>query len=89
MPKISGSYYGTMVQPQFQTYQTAGMLAPATTAQPAPPVPPPPVTTQTPVVPTVPTVTTVGTQTNTPLLQGMMAPERESLIKAILMASPR
>lgn len=87
MPKISGSYYGNTIQPQFQTYPTAGMIRPATTTQPVAPTAP--TTPPAPVIPSVPPVTTVGPLNPSTLSQGMMAPERESLIKAILMAAPR
>lgn len=79
MPKVSGSYQGVTMQPQFPTYQTAGMLAPApqtpTTPITQPPAPPP----VTPPVITPTTTPTTGGPTTPPVITQPPVPPVEAV----------
>lgn len=93
MPKVQGSYQGITMQPQFPTYQTAGMLQPAPQApvnpSTPPPAPPPQVAsnppTPTPTPPVVPPVTNPQTPIIPPVTSTSEVPlERQRLVDAVL-----
>lgn len=82
MPKVSGSYQGVTMQPQFPTYQTAGMLRPTTPVTPPitqPPAPPPVVPPVTPPVITPPTTPTTGGPTTPPVITQPPIPPVEAV----------
>lgn len=80
MPKVSGSYQGITMQPQFPTYQTAGMLKPTPPLIPITQPPGPTVVTP-PVIPptTPPTTPTTGGPTTPPVITQPPVPPVEAV----------
>jgi hypothetical protein len=86
MPKVQGSYQGFTSQPQFPTYQTAGML------QPSPQVPANP-STPSPQNPSIPPITYPPVSSNpstpydnptVPQIPPTITPGREQLVEAVM-----